>query len=314
MKEIIIDSSIINHNHCSGPYNVRYMLYYDSKPRGKDSIYISKEPAKEHGMPFNSNTACFAGVSREMSSYTQPTPYDNKPRQNIPIPNRLHFKLGPASGTPKLSATERYAWLRLCKEYKLLPNYVAPSTVTKKNVVFDISEISPALLYVYLSMMRAIVEYPGFVKAIVYLVNKLKMNYYAAFVYASKMYITNTGHHIMTPNRDYKQKAHSMSNIEAHLMINLRRFIDDPSEFDSRHITEINKGGWCCASNIMNVSNLRAGLKLEDLFKPSLEKAIMTDDDKKAQHYLDQIKKDPAIKVTFKNSALTKPKKTVRTK
>lgn len=321
MKTVTIDSGIINSNHHAGPYNVNYMVYYDPKPRGTNSIYISEDPIKEYTTQFAGNRACFAGVSDLISSYggyKNTNPYNRvSAKQNMPMPNRIYYKMSPGAGSPKLTATEKYAWLRLCKEHKLLPHYVVPSTVMKKRVVFDISETPPSLLYAYLTMMRAVVEYPGFVKGVVYLCTKLDLNFYAAFVYATKIYITNMGHHIISPYREYRSntdRISGMKGIEAHLMINLKRFVDNISEIDSRHMSAISRGGWQCSNNIDRASNIRCSLRLPDIFKPSLEKAIMAETVVESQQYLDEIKSDPEVKVVFKDFTLTKPKETVKKK
>jgi len=303
-------------------YKVQYFTYYDHRTRKRKSIYIPKEGLKEFKAKYNSNTACFAGFRNELGSYSKVynDPYNKADRTRMPMPNRVYYLLDPnPGGYPKPTLTEKYAWLRLCKEYKLLPEYVVPSTVRKGCVVFDISETSPSLLYTYLSMMRAIVEYPAFVKATVYLVNKLGMNFYAAFVYASILYVTNSGHHIINPYRAYynvpRDKILSQNDMEIHWMRNLRLYVDNPSKYDKRDIYKVGNGGWNCYNTIDRISNFRAKICVRDLFKEELASVIYSDTDEEArQHYEGLVKAEKVKLVLEKPIAKTPKKKEVKKK
>ena len=145
MKQIILDSNIITDQSRSGSYNVRYALYYDGRRRRKNSIYIPENLKSEFGVDFVSNRTCFAGFRGELGSYYSPDPYTKRNNKNVPIPNRVYYVPDMKStGSPKPTLTEMYTWIRLCKQHKLLPEYVAPSVVSKGRVVFDITETSPS--------------------------------------------------------------------------------------------------------------------------------------------------------------------------
>lgn len=313
MKKVIFDSNMITTRFSSGSYDVYYLLYYDSRPIRKDSIYIPKDPTLEYNVKRNSNTACFAGVKNTLQSYVNPGPYCKDPKPNLPIPNRIYYKMNfKTAGSPKLKRSERYTWLELCKQYNLLPNYVIPSTVITGKVVFDMNYIPPSLLYTYLTMMRAIVEYPAFVRAVVYLVNKLKMNFYAAFIYASKYYISNFGHHIINPvgeNCFYSSNTRDitkMKKIEFHLMASLKKFSENPEEFDNRHITDLGTTHWRCSDTIRKISKITRYVDASDLFKPSLEKAIEAKTEEEAQKHLLNMCNEPSAKIILKDLSIKK--------
>jgi len=317
LEEIIFDTGKLPiEKFNAGCYDVTYLLYYDPEPSRKNSIYISKQPKREFGADKNTNKACFAGVGRMLQSYETPDPYyKGPPKSDIPIPNRIFYIMNfKSAGKPELSKTERYAWLRLCKKHKLLPNYVAASTVITGKVVFDTSIVSPSLLYTYLTMMRAIVEYPAFVKAVVYLVDKVEMNFYAAFVYASMFYISNFGHHIINPSQYHGGGCHQekfmkeTSMIEFHLMAGLRRYSQDPEQYDKRCASDLSKTGWMCNGTIIKICNVRYNIKASDLFKPSLTMAIEAETDAEARKYLKKMGKEPDTKIILKRSTIKQEK------
>ena len=312
MKQIILDSNIITDQSRSGSYNVRYALYYDGRRRRKNSIYIPENLKSEFGVDFVSNRACFAGFRGELGSYYNPDPYTKRSNKNVPIPNRIYYIPDMKStGSPKPTLTEMYTWIRLCKQHKLLPEYVAPSVVSKGRVVFDITETSPSLLYLYLSMIRSVSEYPAFVKATVYLTSKKKVNFFAAFVYASKLYITNSGHHVLNTSRAYnsnKSSLLSLKGIEVNLMRNLKLYAENPTKYDNRRINEIAKGGYQCHNSIDNVSRLKIGVEVPDLFKPTLKQMIDARTDEEVRKLKVELDKEPKIKVILKNLSVKKEK------
>lgn len=307
MKEVILDSEMLSTDFRDGNYDVSYALYYDSTPRRKNSIYIPKDLGTDLKAHKNSNHACFAGMRGMLQEYVNPGPYCKTHRLNIPMPNRVCYKMNfNTAGKPKLSKTERYAWLRICKKYKLLPSYVVPSTVITGQVVFDMHGISPSLLYFYLTMMRAIVEYPAFVKAMVYLSEKTEMNFYAAFVFASRIYISNYGHHVISPNEHYGSGTNSkdianMKGIEFHLMSGLRKYTQDPRKYDKRPISELQNTYWKCSDTIRTICITKRSLTAPDLFKPSLTKAIEAETEAEIQKHLNEMEHEPDVRIILKN-------------
>lgn len=318
MKKIVMDSSIMTADSMASAYRVQYFTYYDHRTRRRSSIYIPENALIEFNAKYNSNTACFAGFSNEIGSYYKATnnPYNKIDNTKKPMPNRVYYLLNPNSnGRPKPTLTEKYAWLRLCKEHKLLPEYVAPTTVRKGYVVFDISNIPPSLLYVYLNMMRVIVEYPAFVKSMVYLVNKLKMNFFAAFIYASRLFITNNGHHIINANRGYygyNQKANKFldaEDIEIHWMRNLRIYIENPTKYDKRNIYKVCQSRWNCYNTIEQVSIFRANACVGDLFKEKIADVINAETVDEAKKHYDELKKVETPEVVLQAPPTKKAKK-----
>ena len=318
MEKVIFDSNFVPVNGFrSGCYDVYYVLYYDPKPRHKNSIYIPEDPVTEYKVSRNTNSACFSGVKSMLMPYLNLDPYCKSVKHDVPVPNKMYYKMNfKNAGKPILKKSERYAWLKMCKKHNLLPNYIVPSTVVTGKVVFDMVGISPSLLYAYLTMMRAIVEYPAFVRSTVYLVNKVGMDFYAAFVYTTKYYITNYGHHIIAPNYNHGSSNRSeadltnMKNIDLDLMVGLYRFFKNPEKFDDRHVSEICKGSWQCDSTIKDICKVKYCINAADLFKPSLKKIIETDTDKEVRKYIEDFTKEPSVRIVIKDISV-KPKKSL---
>jgi len=309
MEKKVFDSKMITTTFRAGSYDVYYVLYYDSKPTHKSSIYIPEDPVEEFKVKRNNNSACFAGMRNMLGAYLGNDPYCKETKHDVPVPNRVYYKMNFSNaGKPILKKSERYAWLKLCKEHNLLPNYVVPSTVITGKVVFDMTETSPSLLYTYLTMMRTIVEYPAFVRSMVYLVDKLEMNFWAAFVYTSKFYISNHGHHIVAPGytggyycaEKSQHQLINMTGIDLSLMISLRRFYKNPTKFDNRHITELCKTHWQCNDIIQAICKIKCTLKASDLFKPSIGKLVETDTDDEAKKQIDVLLADSPVEIVIK--------------
>jgi len=185
---------------------------------------------------------------------------------------------------PKITSEEKRQWIKLAKKHNLLPKYVKEAWVDKGKYVINLNVkgMSPSLLYSYLSVIRYIRDETAFVKSILIMVDH-GVNYYIAFVFASRMYIHNTGHHIINVGRTYPhiniEKPVEMLgiNLEVGTAASLKRYFDNPGKWDKRKVSDIQKSGWNCHTKIRSAAKSSAIVKVSKLFDPSIIKTVMGD-------------------------------------
>lgn len=230
--------------------------------------------------------------------------------------NRLYYKLKVLSkGEVRelqrinlLKPQERVKWIRLAKRYKLLPPYINENAVKKDTAEFiiDIEKLTPSLMYVYLSVIRHIREDPALPRAVLFFVNNLRMNFYAAYAFASKLTIDCTGHHIINVQRyygEFSQKydeklgasvsvVNSPSLLDGPKLslcypIGLQRLVNNPKKYDERTVTKgyIRFG---CANKIEGISNINTQVTFQELFDKNIKAVIMSKTDTEARKYLDK--------------------------
>jgi len=267
--------------------------------------------------------------------------------------NRMYYKLEvakPNESNPAsqfvLTPEERSGWLSLAKKYKLLPPYVnenAIEDIPKKDqkldnnsmvshstaiasgeFIIDLEGLSPAMLYIYLSTIRNIREDPGLPRAVLYLVNEIGMDFFAAYVFSSLVTLNSTGHHILDVYRPYglckeTYRADSktyisnpldLKSLESSIItpigkaIGLQRMVNnDPLKYDNRDIVNYDSkkrsyiGGFDCANTINRISKVVYLAPFQELFDEDIIAAIMSEDDKEADECLKRFtKKKPYIK------------------
>jgi len=210
--------------------------------------------------------------------------------------NKVYYKMEEdVSQSVKLTETEKHEWIELCTKYKTMPGYITKNDIDKKTMIIEVDDenVTPSLLFIYLCCFRYFREDPGFIKAVVYLVNNLKMNYYAAFVLASRICMSYNLHHILNTVRLYSEKF-EMDNVTVPLnvMMGLSRIVNDPKKYDTRGPRDYNNTGgfnqFRCASNINNISKIKYECLIQDLFDKNIIEAIMAPSDKMSQKHLDK--------------------------
>jgi hypothetical protein len=193
----------------------------------------------------------------------------------------------------KLTDEEKHHWIELCVTHGTMPDYITIGDIDKKVMVLKIVEdLTPSLIFIYLCCFRYYREDTGFVRAMVYLVNKCGMNYYAAFVFATRVCINYDLHHILTGVRRY---GDSIGPEEAIIrlsdVIGLSRFLKNPKKYDSRgprsHKNTGSFNQFQCASTIEKISSVRHDCKVQDLFDLNILKAISAENDSDSKEYLD---------------------------
>lgn len=224
-----------------------------------------------------------------------------------------------------LSPNEISNWITFAKEHKLLPPYIDENAVVGEegDFILDLTGLSPAMLYVYLATLRNIREDPGFPRAVMYLVDKIGMNFFAAYIFASKMVVSSTGHHIISvqrpygliksvydkksgtyvPNKINMDQVNDVLTMDLNIAIGLQRFINsDPLRYDTRDLKTYNINlknayGFKCSDTINSISNVMLEVSFQDLLDSDIIAAIMSENDKEAQEYVKKFTaKKPNIK------------------
>jgi hypothetical protein len=264
-----IDKEIVNFEYVHTSNQAEYYLYYDTRKHVRRG-FVSKDPENEINY-FRKKSACF----REVLGIV----YDKK--KHGPGVNRICVivRNHDERANPNLTFGERKAWIKLAIKNKLLPEYISTKSIKKDpigqekvsvKVVLDISDISIAQLYIYLSTLRYIREDPGFVKSVVYLVNETGLDFYAAFVFASASTITYEGHHIIyNATRAYGNRDNDFRKVKFHLAhaIGIHDFVNNVSKYDSRKVQNVDRNSsWCCASTINNIINCQKIKSIESIY------------------------------------------------
>lgn len=287
MKKWIDDEIVsLKYRHTSN-HKVKYCVYYDGKKYGKKNIYVPKNPVKEFKTEMI-NGICFSGLLRAIEDMS----FDGKRANRFYAVIMSTHKIG-------LTLKEKKSWVKIAKRNRLLPPYFGLNTAKNDTFVLDLTDLTPSLLYCYFSTFRFIREDPGFVRAMVYLVEELKIDFFMAFVFATRICMTHIGHSVVKGVKTYPYTEEG--NIEkvplqVSSMIGLRRFIRNPKKYDERtvHLKDTHKysSNYNCQGAIYKACGRGVGFRLNaGHFKNDfLRKAIRTTSDEKAVEYLKKVK------------------------
>jgi len=257
---------------------VKYCVYYDKRKR----VYIPEDPTIEFRAKMHSGV-CFSGLVPLIK------------RQKV-APNRLYAVIkDDKKNAIQLSLNEKEAWVNMAIRNKMLPPYFSLEAARTGIFVLDISDIPPSLVYCYFATFRFIREDPGFVRAMVYMVDELEINFYAAFVLATRVCLTQRGHSITSGVRPYMDKAKDVERVSIRLseIVGLRRFVRNPKKYDQRPLKTASCGygsDYYCNSTIARAAE---GIKhscTAKFFKaPSFLKALKASSDKKVTEYITKV-------------------------
>jgi hypothetical protein len=264
MEPVKIDPAIVspNYKHTAN-HKVEYFLYEET---GKKITLPKTDPP---GCPITG--VCFSELINNYVSKKQK-------------PNKVFLKLNDdLKSSVKLNLEEKKGWIKTSRRYKMLPHYVKYEWVneTTNLLVLDISKIQPALLYLYLCNFRYLREDPGFVRAVLHLVNKKKLNFFLAYLLASRVCTEHSGHSVMPDVRNYVEQP-DPNNVDVNIghAFGLLRFIKDPAIYDGRFMQMMKDGnsyGWNCTSTIIRAS-FDAKMRSRYIFLPEIKQALLNDD------------------------------------
>jgi len=268
-----IDEDIVNVNYVHGDNHVEYYVW---KEKGKF------DPTK----PKKKGTEKYTGVCfSSLMSYIY--------KEDA---NRMHYKMENDPGVAEVAKTtgqQERRWIRLCIKHKLLPNYVT-TDIIKGGMTLDISETTPSQLYMYLCALRYIREEPGFVKSVLHLVREHRMNFFAAFVLASKVAIEGGGHHILDVTKNMSdfyggKTVNDLEQVPLHYMVGLYRYTQNPYKYDKRDITA--NGSFNMNTTISKICEVRHGFATAALLKPGIRNVIGSKSDKTVEKRLKEFSK-----------------------
>ena len=301
-REVYVDTSILTPGYSHLANLVSYGVFTD-----KGDPAIVPEKIEE---VFKTNThsgVCFSGLLYLIKA--------NKA-------NRMFYKMqtvlpgiDKVDYPPILTSKERSQWLNLAKDYKLLPEYInedsmedekPPSELAKGVFIIDLEGLTPSLLYIYLSTIRNIREDPGLPKAVLYLVNEIGMNFYLAYVFASAIVMSTSGHHIIQSQRPYGVFKQKYSNrfgyvyepidssqlqkdvkIPVSTSIGIQRMLHAPNKYDKKSVMTC-AGTFLCNRIITGISRIQYKATLPELLDDHIVAAAMSKTDKEADKYINK--------------------------
>jgi len=257
-------------------YHVSYCLFQDTKKYPWNGInnpysFLNTEykdfAALEDKLEKVLNTACFSGLGSYMRKD------ENKDYNRIIYIFNKH---------KALSDEECLRWLLLAKQNKFLPRYTNIKKVLQNsNAVFDYSNVTFNLLYVYLTIIRMLVKEPKFIKNVLVLVDKYKINYFAAFIAAKYYGFNNFGHAFCSPSNGYPHvnKPNELKKVQLSKILGLYRFIQQGGpdmEKGAKRFSATNKVASMSSSAMLLDINMLENLDIENVLAASTDKEAET--------------------------------------
>jgi len=271
----------------------------------------SLDPPDFESLPFKrKNAACFARLVDNVNF--QPYPNQNKKRK--PPFNKVLYRLktipreqlSRKGNTYPITLEEAKIFVRLLKEYGLTQSHIDENVLKESSdgesiegsFVMDLEDRRISEIYMNLSSIRDLREYNNVVKWTLHLFKDHQINFYAAYCMACAMIGGASGHHFVTVNgrtRAYGAELSANSCLEHKIAIgfpiSLQRFATNPKKYDDRKIIgyDKTKGGaaFNCSGTISRICRLPYEISLEDLKKVTVDAAIMSENDKQAERFLE---------------------------
>jgi len=232
------------------------------------------------------------------SFFTRMKEGENRITTTIEIPREKH----------KLSKEEAERWIDLCMENSLLPDYVSKQTIFDEDIknatiVFDIYHVFQGTIYIYLDSFRKLREDPGFIKAIIYMCDEKNVDFYIAYVIATHLNTSGTGHHILpfTKSDHYDTWNGVAPNCLKTGVLNLKacralyRFLYDP-EVDRNAVVGKNAVRWKVNSHIKTLANKNLKIPIKHLNNPKVLDIIHEFNEEKAEkmykEFMEEIKEN----------------------
>lgn len=242
-------------------------------------------------------SVCFASILRNLKNSNH---------------NMAYITINTKDGKYKLNNDIIKRWLKITKRYKMLPYYITPKCFSKNKIKTHLvlENLPPSLIFIYLSVLRYPRENPSFVKKVIHLYDNKELNFWSAFVLASYVHVTNTGHHIssyikLNVYSDYKTKpADVTEEIDISTMIGLQRMINNPKKYDSRITTKLKNNKWIvtndtifyCAEKLDNIiESNKYTVPIKDLTLPRVVQMVNSTNKKELDHEFNLYKKEKKV-------------------
>jgi len=278
------DKIVCNKVSTSRPYHVAYALYESKTKR----MQIPKP------MPRKTTNICFSGLIHLCRNS-----------------NRMYYKPRLEPDIKVLTKTCAKKWVALCVENRLLPEYVQPSGIDD-GFVLNLNDISPCLLYVYLCTIRFVEEEPDFVRSVVYLVSKEKMNMYAAIVFGTMLTCSKPGHHYFQFTKQYGVVPNiNRCRADLKYMISLKRFVENPKKYDKRLVKTSGTGTFMGQYTIEPISKVVQKVKASNLYSKHILAAINSKTDEEALEHIEAFRKESETEEIKKKTKKVAKKKVI---
>ena len=267
-----MNKNILSYSYVHGDNNAQYALFESNKKINK----VSKQDFDKDDMY---SGVCFSNLRGDV-------------RDN-PNLNYVYVKCKMDHNTAHMiSGYQRRRWLKLAIKNGLLPKSVNNKMEGDvKEYFINFSDLTQAQLYVYLATVRNLREDPGFPISVLYLTKQFGMNFFIAYVLASKVAINAGGHHIIPVGRSYGGQEDLLDiDVPLHMANSLQRFIKNPRRYDTEGIKH--KYGFCCGSKISNICKSKTYIKSKDCVNPLIEKAVMASTTKTFNKFISQFRQE----------------------
>lgn len=246
----------------AAPNNPTYSINYYvlTKPSKKGFI---KDIADLKGLKHSAHrgVTCFSGLSGYL--------YGFKEAHGV-LPNRVlyvvDFNTHPAKEN-HLDVALREWWVRTCMAHGLLPSYLGKTLWETGRCLLRIEDIDFQTLYMYLVTARNMQDEPHFVRAMHYLVEEKKLDFFLAYVLATRLCIRGNGHHLVdqvTPYSPAQRESSLTERLDISWAFNLKAFVDRKAAQKDTLGDILKKGA--------NVGNFRFYEKIRSMgHKPQME-------------------------------------------
>lgn len=207
-----------------------------------------------------------------------------------------------------LSRREIAVWLRVARGAKFLPKSVGVNDLTREEegsmdnrTTIDITDLTPSLLYIYLTVIRMIQEAPAMVRIIPSLVKGYKLDFPSAWVLTSR-YTMNTPLHnfVSCAPSGYPgtnpPDINKTENVSLDQIIALKLLIRNPKKYDKRVVEPgMSRGAESTLRHITDGFKKRGVyLTAKDFLDPMKREAVKIANDPK--EYLEIINSQPKEK------------------
>lgn len=267
-------------------------------------------------------------------------------QRSIPLWNKTTLKYDQKQ-VQLLVISQANNFLNLCKEYKLLPDYIPDSPIEKDGtglIVLDISDYTLAQIYMYLCAARYVQEYPMCSWTAAEIAKKYGMNFYLALAWAHSTRAVSMGHTLLelsgaSYGKNIDKNGINEVSLDVSHAVALAKFAKDPHKYHSGLVTDPKAGSVFgfqlhlrnIASKVFGVSVSGrpydsctyvkdAVIKTQDFFDEDIVAAVMADTNeeskkhfdafkKKKITYVDEIKVGPIAKASAMKKKIGRPRK-----
>lgn len=286
--QVWIDPDIVSNKYTHAGNNVDYYCYREEGKSTKNKTYLPADPVAEF-KAIKQTYVCFAQLLTIVFGSKKKKAEDEDKQYNRVL---YHMTVDPKACV-KLTLDEQKRFIELSVKYGMLPKYITTDSLiseTEGKIVIMLEDLTPSLLYMYLSQYRYLREDPGFVRSILHLHDKAGFDFFAAFVVASRVSIDYTTHHFLTLQRTYGDNSKNLVSVVTvpfSTIVGLKRFVKKPGDYDKRFAMNTNYG-YEASSRIEGICKIKRNMSPQELLEPIVKRAFSAMTDEISSKYLAQ--------------------------